>query len=107
MTKGLCVALVALMLLPAAPVAVQAGLMDKACLKSDRRQKSRPLCNCIQQVANQTLSVKDQRIAATFFNDPHRSQEIRQSDNRAHEKFWLRYKDFGGIAAASCGHLVK
>ena len=105
MTRMICVALITALTLSVSPGPALAGLMDKACLGSPRKATSRPLCTCIQQVANQILSVKDQRIAATFFRDPHRSQEIRQSDKRSDEKFWLRYKEFGTIVAASCGHL--
>lgn len=82
--------------------AAWAGPIERACLKSDRKAASRPLCNCVQQVADLTLSSGDQRLAATFFSDPHRAQVIRQSDNTNHEKFWKRYKEFGSNAAAYC-----
>ena len=88
--------------LAAAPLPALSGPMERACNKSDRRAASRSICNCIQQVADFALSKKDQRLAATFFKDPHKAQEIRQSDNRSHEAFWLRYKEFAGIAGASC-----
>lgn len=79
-----------------------AGAIERACMKADRSAASRPLCNCVQQVADLTLSAGDQRLAATFFKDPHRAQEIRQSDNRSHEAFWLRYKQFGANAETYC-----
>jgi hypothetical protein len=41
-------------------------------------------------------------LAATFFSDPHRSQEIRQSDRSSHEVFWKRYKKFGARAQQMC-----
>ena len=56
----------------------------------------------IQGVANITLSGGDQRLGASFFNDPHRAQEIRQSDNGTHEAFWERWKAFGDQAARQC-----
>jgi hypothetical protein len=80
----------------------QAGPIERACLAADRQAASRPLCDCIQQVADQTLTNADQRMAAKFFDDPHKAQEIRQSDNTRHEAFWLRYKEFGISAAALC-----
>ena len=79
-----------------------AGPIERACLKSDRRAVSRPLCNCVQQVADLTLDSGDQRLAATFFSDPHRAQVIRQSDNSGHERFWKRYKQFGANAESYC-----
>lgn len=93
-------ALTTALLVQSAPVF--AGPMERACNKSDRRAASRTMCNCIQQVADFALSKKDQRLAATFFKDPHKAQDIRQSDNRNHEAFWLRYKDFAAAAGASC-----
>ena len=79
-----------------------AGPIERACLESPRKAANGRLCDCIQRVADQTLSRSDQRQAAKFFRDPHRAQEIRQSDNRQHEAFWLRYKEFGSHAAAVC-----
>lgn len=101
----LSTAVIAALLLPIAPQPVQAGIMSSACLRSDRKAKSRSLCSCIQQVADQTLSRNDQRVASGFFKTPHKAQQMRQSDRPNHERFWLRYKEFGVIASASCGHL--
>ncbi|WP_172292205.1 hypothetical protein [Pseudoruegeria sp. HB172150] len=80
-----------------------AGMIESACLKSGRPGASRALCGCIQSVANRTLSANDQRLAATFFQDPHQAQVIRQSDRTAHEVFWQRYKVFGATAQNYCG----
>lgn len=81
--------------------AAQAGAIQNACLSS-RGGADRVLCACIQAAANRTLSNRDQRLAASFFEDPHRAQEIRQSDRRAHERFWDRYRAFGETAEAFC-----
>jgi len=85
----------------AAPV-VNAGVIESACLKSDRKAANRALCGCIQDAADLTLDRRDQKMAATFFRDPHKAQEIRQSDNRSHEAFWKRYKQFGSTAETYC-----
>ena len=77
--------------------------IEQACMKSGRGAGNRPLCGCIQDAANLTLTNKDQRLAATFFADPHRAQEIRQSDSRHHEAFWARYENFGQTAETFCG----
>ena len=102
MKKLTYTALVALFTLPQLPNPVEAGPISSACIRSDRQAATRSLCNCLQRVANGELSKGDQRLAATFFKDPHKAQEIRQSDRRAHEKFWLRYKEYGNVASALC-----
>lgn len=84
-----------------APLA-SAGTVERACLKSDRKSASRALCGCIQNVADQTLTRSDQKLVASFFKDPHRAQEIRQSDSRSHETFWKKYKSFGRTAEVYC-----
>ncbi|MBA86309.1 hypothetical protein ACSSNL_07555 [Thalassobius sp. S69A] len=98
MTAAILVAFMAPM---GAQVAL-AGPIERACMSSPRKAAGWQLCGCIQRVADQTLTRSDQRMAAKFFSDPHHAQEIRQSDNSRHEAFWLRYKDFGANAAASC-----
>ena len=81
---------------------VSASQIERACMASDRSHGDRALCGCIQDAANLTLSAKDQRLAATFFQDPDRAQEIRMSDRRSNETFWKRYKNFGATAEAFC-----
>lgn len=81
--------------------AAQAEQIRRACLGSERAGDAR-LCTCIQSAADRTLSRKDQKLAASFFADPDRAQEIRMSDRRSHEKFWERYKAFGAFASALC-----
>ena len=53
------------------------GEIGQACAASDRRAANTALCNCIQAAANQHLNARDQRLAATFFEDADRAQEIR------------------------------
>lgn len=84
-----------------APLAM-AGPIDSACVRSDRARGNSPLCGCIQQVANQTLSRSDQRRAAAFFKDPHHAQEVRMSKSNADNAFWDRYKRFASAAEAYC-----
>ncbi len=81
--------------------AAHAGTIERACLGSDR-PKSRALCGCIQQAADVTLNGQEQRMAARFFADPHRAQQVRQSDRARDEQFWSRYKRFGATAEAYC-----
>jgi hypothetical protein len=87
---------------PLAAGAALAGPIETACIASGRKAASRSLCGCIQDVADLTLDGRDQRRAAVFFRDPHKAQEIRQSDNPSNEAFWLRYKEFGTAAEAFC-----
>ncbi|RJL16318.1 hypothetical protein [Paracoccus siganidrum] len=99
MLNRIVIAATAVML--TAPLAV-AGPIDSACVRSDRARGNAPLCGCIQQVANQTLSRSDQRRAADFFRDPHRAQEVRTSKSDADNAFWARYKRFASAAEAYC-----
>lgn len=82
--------------------AAQAGPISSACMASDRARGNRALCTCIQQVADMTLSASDQRMAAGFFRNPDRAQEIRTSDRQSHADFWRRYRSFGDAAEGMC-----
>jgi len=79
-----------------------AGVIERACLSSGRTAASSALCGCIQEVANLTLRNGEQRKAARFFRDPHRAQEVRQSDRRSDRQFWDRYRAFGAAAETYC-----
>lgn len=82
--------------------AADAGQIETACLKSERARGQVALCGCIQDAADMTLTNRDQKLAASFFADPHRAQEIRQSSSRQHEAFWERYENFGIAAETFC-----
>ncbi|MEM1374927.1 MAG: arginine transporter [Pseudomonadota bacterium] len=79
------------------------GPISEACLAAGRDAASRPLCQCVQGVANQDLSARDQSRAAAFFGDPQRAQDTRQSDNPSLEAFWDRYRAWADRAARICG----
>lgn len=78
-----------------------AGPIDRACVQSNR-SANRQLCDCIQRVANLTLTGSDQRLAASFFTDPVKAQQVRQSGQTSHKRFWDRYSKFGTTAQAVC-----
>lgn len=80
----------------------EAGVIEKACLSSERAMGNRALCGCIQDAANHTLTAGDQRLATTFFKDPDRAQKIRVSKRSSHSVFWERYEIFGEFAEAVC-----
>ncbi|MCU0816011.1 MAG: hypothetical protein MUF74_05905 [Cypionkella sp.] len=101
MKKPLALAASALLLLSLSAPAF-AGPIESACLRSDRKQATRQLCSCIQQVADQTLQRSDQRKAASFFRDPDRAQQVRMSDRDSDNAFWARYRSFGDLAEAYC-----
>lgn len=88
----------------AAPVAkpFATGPIQRACLASDRKARSRELCGCIQAVADKTLSGSDQRLAVSFYSDPHRAQDIRQSDRDSHQRFWTTYRKYTDRAERTC-----
>lgn len=78
------------------------GDISEACLQADRRAASPALCSCVQQVANQSLSNRDQARAAAFFAEPQLAQDTRQSDRPSDERFWLRYRAFSDLASEIC-----
>lgn len=102
MKKILIAAALSALVLPLAPAAVQASQIESACNRSDRAAASRPLCRCIQQVANQTLNRSDQRQAARFFRDPDRAQQVRASRDDRDRAFWQRYRAFVTAAEQRC-----
>jgi len=86
---------------PFAVPAAHAGTIERACVKAGRA-RSAALCDCIQRVADFTLSRSEQRKAARFFSDPQRAQDTRMSDRSSDERFWNKYKEFGNAARAYC-----
>ncbi len=83
--------------------AVQAQTIERACMRSDRDAKSRALCGCIQQAADLTLNPSDQKLASSFYKDPQKAQDMRQSPSRTHERFWDRYREYAQVARTFCG----
>lgn len=80
----------------------EAGAVQNACLQSGRSAAGRALCTCIQHAADATLSRREQRMAARFFRDPQRAQDVRMSSRSSDNAFWARYRQFGDLAAARC-----
>ncbi|WP_417724748.1 hypothetical protein [Salipiger sp.] len=78
------------------------GPISRACVSSDRKARSPELCGCIQGAANIELTGADQRMAVSFYKDPHKAQEVRQSDRSSHEDFWKRYKSYVDRAESQC-----
>ena len=83
--------------------AAEAGPIKRACLAADRAAASRELCTCIERVAKPMFSRSEMRRIAKFFAEPQLSQELRQSDRRADQRFWEQYKAWGAAARARCG----
>lgn len=99
---GLGVALVALWIMGGCGGGVS-GEIGRACMAGGRDAANPQLCSCVQGVANQSLSARDQRRAARFFTDPDKAQETRTSDRSRDEAFWDRYRAFASRAEAICG----
>ncbi|MEM8590925.1 MAG: arginine transporter [Pseudomonadota bacterium] len=87
---------------PPAGVQFASGPISRACIDADRRAATTQLCQCVQAVANDTLSSREQARAARFFADPQQAQDTRQSDNVALERFWTRYRAFADRAETIC-----
>jgi len=86
---------------PSAPM-MATGPLQRACLSSDRRARSRALCGCIQSAANQTLTASQQQRAVGFYSNLHQAQEVRQSDRGSDEAFWEAYRAYGERAERMC-----
>ncbi len=79
------------------------GNIGQACLTGPRQTADqRALCACIQSAANRSLSAADQRRAASFFGDPQRAQDTRQSSRPRDREFWDRYRSFVTTAEEMC-----
>lgn len=103
MAKIVLAGAVAALLLPLMSMQVQAGPIERACLRSDRANGDRGLCACIQQVADRTLKGGDQRKAAQLLNNPDKAHDVWISKRASDDAFWEHYKAFGQAAEAYCG----
>ena len=96
-------ALIAAVFCAVAPITAKAGPIDNACLKSNRAS-SQIVCDCIQRVADMTLSNSDQKLAATLLRDPEKAQDIAYLNRTSHREFWVRYTNFGAAAEQVCAN---
>ena len=78
------------------------GVIETACLRSDRPAANRALCGCIQQVANAVLTSGDQRKGARFFSEPELSQDAKMSKGEADRQFWQKWENFAAGAVQHC-----
>ncbi|MEW9921621.1 hypothetical protein AB2B41_18585 [Marimonas sp. MJW-29] len=78
------------------------GPIQKACLAQGRKAASRARCGCIQAVADMELSSSYQRRGASYFRNPAKLQEVRQSDAASNERFWTAWKAYGERAEQLC-----
>ncbi|WP_254684626.1 hypothetical protein [Sulfitobacter sp. JL08] len=78
------------------------GPISRACLSSDRKSRNSQLCGCIQAAADRTLSKSDQNLAASFYGNPQKAQDVRQSNRTGDEIFWQKYKNYSETAEAIC-----
>lgn len=89
--------------MPLVPAFAGPGSIDSACRQAARPGATPSLCTCIQHVANTSLSRSERYKVSKWFQDPHKAQQTRQSDRRADEELWKRYKAFGVRASQACG----
>lgn len=78
------------------------GVIETACLRSDRPAANNVLCGCIQQVANAVLASGDQRKGARFFSEPELSQDAKVARGEADRQFWLKWEIFAASAVKHC-----
>lgn len=86
-----------------APLSATAGgMIETACLRSDRPAANRALCGCLQKVANAVLSASQQKRGASFFTDPNKAQEVKASQRPADDAFWARWELFAETSVKHC-----
>ncbi|TMV09750.1 hypothetical protein FGK63_01385 [Ruegeria sediminis] len=104
MRQFLTIALCASTLAVANPSAILASTGDikRACMATNRPEATRQRCGCIQDVANNALSRKEQRTIAKWFRDPHQAQTVKMSKTARDDQLWDRYEAFGQLAQAVC-----
>ena len=78
------------------------GEVGKACLAADRKAANAQLCSCVQAAANVHLNGSDQKIAASFFAEPEKANDMKIATSRSADAFWDRYKAFSQTAQRSC-----
>lgn len=84
-----------LVLFMAAPGMATAGeVMEAACRTSGGPGVPEGFCRCMQQVADRSLSLREQKLAAQFLRNPVRANRIKARNPKRHEAFWERYDTF-------------
>lgn len=78
-----------------------AGPLGSSCLSSGR-SVSQPLCASIQNVADMTMSGRDQKLAARLIADPKKVEAIRGSASSRNRDFWAQYQSFADAAGSLC-----
>ncbi len=78
-----------------------ASTPERACLTSDR-SPGQEVCSCVQQVADQTLSRRDQKLAAQIIGDPDKFREYQKSSNPSRKAFVERYRLWGSTSSEVC-----
>ena len=79
-----------------------AGPAQRACLMSER-SPGPVTCSCIQGVADQTLTPRDQRRAATIIANPDLMDKVLEDRRASARGFVERYRRWGEVAAQTCG----
>lgn len=86
----------------AVPTSAEANAIERACMASDR-EASRSVCSCIGEAADSTLTGRQIREGARWFDDPQRAQDTRQSDRANDEEMWSAWRTFSSLAEQRCG----
>ncbi|WP_085879949.1 hypothetical protein [Roseisalinus antarcticus] len=79
------------------------GEVGQACLAAGRSSANAQICGCIDEVAKRTLNAREQRAAASYFEDPEALQAMKIDDRPAAERMWVNYDNFVDTARATCG----
>ncbi len=78
------------------------GITESACMTA-QHSPGPEVCSCAQDMADRTLTPKDQQMAARIIADPDMYLEFKNGRNRARKDFIDRYMTWGELAHQQCG----
>ena len=86
--------------------AAWAGPAERAC-NAVSRSPGPAVCACAQQMADVTLSARDQKVAASIIREPDLFQKYRNRKGRRAEAFIERYRLWGERVETHCSQASR
>lgn len=95
-------ALVAVLSMTAPGQAFAWNVVEAACKVTGGPGASVEFCSCMQQVADLSLSLSEQKLAAYFLRNPARASRIGKANPAARKGFWQRFESFNLSTRRHC-----
>jgi hypothetical protein len=77
-------------------------VIEAACKITGGPGASLQFCTCMQQVADLSLSLTEQKLAAFFLRNPGEAGEIKRRNPAHHQTFWTRFESFSLSTRRHC-----